>query len=523
MQERRLTQRGRTLLGGKIIFNSGQSAIDCTVRNLSDDGACLAVSNVAGIPKEFHLRISGEAELRTCTFAWANGDRVGVSFGHREANAIDVALPVQMDALRAALDVVGVGIVLLDSELRAQFINSTFRTMWRLPDAKADSKPAFVALMYHGRDTRAYAVNAKDIDAYVAHRVSLVKEGNTDPVDVRLASGEVVRFQCSPLPDGGRMLVYTFVSDIVTHSDELELLKAAINQVDEGILLLDSELNAQFMNAALRKLWKVSDVQLEKRANYRDLVSDYRYNGVLGLTPQQLETFISQRIARVIVGDPTPQDIALKDGRHVRSKCAVLPAGGRMLTFSDVTDLVKNAQELQKLATTDSMTGLYNRRHFLVLAEAEWGRFQRYQRPLSILMVDIDHFKRVNDKFGHATGDMVLTAVANACLEDKRSSDVVGRIGGEEFAMLLPETDLEQADIVAERVRQKIMSRRLLAEDTYLNVTVSIGIAQATIGMSSVGILLKAADQSLYKAKAQGRNRIVRYEPVLVNQRLAAE
>ena len=237
MQERRLTSRGRTLLGGKIIFNSGRSAIDCTVRNLSDDGACLEVANVAGIPKEFHLRISGETELRTCTFAWESDNRIGISFGHEEAKADDVALPAQMQSLRAALDVVEVGIVHLDSELRAQFINRAFRKMWRLSDEKVNSKPAFVALMYHGRDTRAYKVNAKNLDAYIAHRVSLVKAGDTQPIEVRLASGEVVRFQCSPLPDGGRMLIYTFVSDIVTHSDELEFLKAAIDQVDEGIIL----------------------------------------------------------------------------------------------------------------------------------------------------------------------------------------------------------------------------------------------------------------------------------------------
>src|SRR5688500_1826579 len=91
VQERRLTPRGRTFLGGKIIFNSGRSAIDCTVRNLSDDGACLEVANVAGIPKEFYLRISGETELRTCTFAWASGNRIGISFGHEEAKANDVA------------------------------------------------------------------------------------------------------------------------------------------------------------------------------------------------------------------------------------------------------------------------------------------------------------------------------------------------------------------------------------------------------------------------------------------------
>ena len=120
----------------------------------------------------------------------------------------------ELSALRAALDAVPVGIVVLDAELRAQFISRAFRKMWRLPDAKADSKPAFVALMYHGRDTRAYDVPDSELDAYVARRVAYVKSGNPAPVEVRLASGDVIRFQCTVLPGGGRMLTYTDVTDI---------------------------------------------------------------------------------------------------------------------------------------------------------------------------------------------------------------------------------------------------------------------------------------------------------------------
>ena len=120
----------------------------------------------------------------------------------------------ELSALRAALDAVPVGIVVLDVELRAQFISRTFRKMWRLPDTKADSKPAFVALMYHGRDTRAYDVPDSELDAYVARRVAYVKSGNPAPVAVRLASGDVIRFQCTVLPGGGRMLTYTDVTDL---------------------------------------------------------------------------------------------------------------------------------------------------------------------------------------------------------------------------------------------------------------------------------------------------------------------
>jgi diguanylate cyclase (GGDEF)-like protein len=200
----------------------------------------------------------------------------------------------------------------------------------------------------------------------------------------------------------------------------------------------------------------------------------------------------------------------------------VLPTGGRMLTYTDITDLVRNSEQLEQLATIDSMTGTFNRRHFLAIAETEWSRFQRYNRPLTLLMVDIDHFKSVNDRFGHATGDDALSCVAEACRAGKRETDVVGRIGGEEFAILLPETDLDQAGIVAERVRHKVAAQAMKAPTSEFKLTVSIGAAAATLSMSGIGALMNAADQALYRAKAEGRDRVVPYrERWVVSQRAA--
>jgi diguanylate cyclase (GGDEF)-like protein len=159
------------------------------------------------------------------------------------------------------------------------------------------------------------------------------------------------------------------------------------------------------------------------------------------------------------------------------------------------------------------MTGLCNRRHFLVLADAEWSRFQRYQRPLSMLMVDIDHFKQVNDRYGHAVGDEAIIAVADACTNGKRQPDIVGRLGGEEFAILLPETDLAQATIVADRLCTSIAEHDLVAHKVHFKVTASIGIAAASASMSGLDVLMRAADQALYRAKAQGRNCTVQWSP----------
>ena len=107
-----------------------------------------------------------------------------------------------------------------------------------------------------------------------------------------------------------------------------------------------------------------------------------------------------------------------------------------------LTDIIRHAEELQLLATTDGMTGTYNRRHFMTLADLEWNKAHRYERPLSLLMLDIDHFKSINDTYGHDAGDRVIIQLANLVGSCKRAPDVLARIGGEEFALLLPEIEL---------------------------------------------------------------------------------
>src|SRR5580698_1429808 len=114
---------------------------------------------------------------------------------------------------------------------------------------------------------------------------------------------------------------------------------------------------------------------------------------------------------------------------------------------------------LEWLATVDGLTGLYNRRHFDTLARVEWGRFQRYGRPLSLLVLDVDNFKSINDRFGHDAGDVILKAIANDCSSMRRETDIVGRLGGEEFVLLLPETNESGAQLVAERLRELIEDR----------------------------------------------------------------
>jgi diguanylate cyclase (GGDEF)-like protein len=163
-----------------------------------------------------------------------------------------------------------------------------------------------------------------------------------------------------------------------------------------------------------------------------------------------------------------------------------------------------------RLVPGNADPGNRNRRHFDELARAEWARFQRYGRPLSLLLLDIDKFKSINDRFGHDAGDLVLKAVAHICQTTKRQSDVAARTGGEEFALLLPETDEATAVVAAERLRKAIQIHTRALPGENLKVTVSIGVAGAALGMPVFEAMLKRADEALYEAKRSGRNRVVR-------------
>ena len=287
---------------------------------------------------------------------------------------------------------------------------------------------------------------------------------------------------------------------------ELRTLYAALDHVENGLLILDDELCAVYSNPALHRIFdsfsaeeirsrKPSYVELLRAANSASVVD--------------LEDYVAKRLRWVRSGDPKPMDLKMSNGVVLRCHLAVLPRGGRMLIYSDVTDIIRHAEELQLLATTDGMTGTYNRRHFMTLADLEWNKAHRYERPLSLLMLDIDHFKSINDTYGHDAGDRVIIQLANLVGSCKRAPDVLARIGGEEFALLLPETELLHAHILAERLRVEVANHPLAVADHTITATVSIGIATKSPQMLGVTQLMSIADKALYDAKREGRNRVI--------------
>jgi diguanylate cyclase (GGDEF)-like protein len=174
-----------------------------------------------------------------------------------------------------------------------------------------------------------------------------------------------------------------------------------------------------------------------------------------------------------------------------------------------LTELSVRTAELHHLATTDHLTGTHNRQHFLSLLYHEFARGRRYKAPLSLLVLDLDFFKQINDGYGHAAGDAALKAFASAAQDCLRGMDALGRLGGEEFGILLPSTAVDQAEMVAERIRGAVAGIAIETEFGTVRYTTSIGVTQSQEDDESVDVLLARADAALYAAKAAGRNRVV--------------
>ena len=170
----------------------------------------------------------------------------------------------------------------------------------------------------------------------------------------------------------------------------------------------------------------------------------------------------------------------------------------------------KDAKEMVAyLANIDPLTKSLTRRQLFNIAESEYLRYSRYHRPLSVLVIDADHFKNINDSHGHHAGDVVLRSLSLVALEQKRTQDTFGRLGGEEFGLILPETNLAQAKTVAERIQITWEKSPVNLDGMLIHSTVSIGVAEANPGDKSFDDILRRADRMMYKAKQTGRNRVV--------------
>lgn len=271
-----------------------------------------------------------------------------------------------------------------------------------------------------------------------------------------------------------------------------------IEKMEDGVLVIDDQNRIVDINLAAKNLLNISD-------------------DVFGKTVEQGFSHLGSSERDAINSSKTSFDIELEDESKTYLQAKVTPILdrrekplGRLVILHDITRLKSIQTELHKLASRDSLTGAINRRHFMELAKRDLNRAKRYRRSLSLVLMDLDSFKKVNDTFGHQAGDQALLALKRVCVKGTRAVDVFARLGGEEFALLLPETDQESAAIIANRLRAALENTVIKSGVHKFKVTVSMGVTQCGVQKDdTLDAMLTRADKALYQAKGNGRNQVL--------------
>ncbi len=318
-----------------------------------------------------------------------------------------------------------------------------------------------------------------------------------------------VRMTATSLHDGheisGAVVVFQDISDETQRLQRLQLLEAALNAAANGIVITDAKGTIEWVNPAMSRL---TGYQLQETVgqNPRILKSGIHQESYYG------ELWQTIAAGRVWHGEVINKR---KDGSLYHEEMTVTPVlDAQGITHhyvavkQDVSARKRMEDELRQLATTDSLTGIANRRFFLQRATEELQRFKRYGGSVALLMLDLDHFKRINDTWGHAIGDRVLRHFTDQVQEHLRGTDILGRLGGEEFALLLPGAGIDGACGLAERLRQGIVATPVVAEAGEVAYTVSIGVTMLDARDNEPDAALARADAALYRAKESGRNRV---------------
>lgn len=315
----------------------------------------------------------------------------------------------------------------------------------------------------------------------------------------------------------GKPAIQRTIVDVTERKRTQEKLRAAEEQMrlilesaGEGIYGLDLEGSATFVNPAAAVMLGYDAEELIGESMHE--LIHYSYPDGTGYPRESCPMYAAFKDGKVHV--VTDEVLWRKDGSSFPVEYTSTPVRkddeiiGAVVVFKDITERKRAEEELQKLAVTDPLTGLPNRRHYLQIAEKETAWSLRYNHPLSVMIMDLDHFKEINDTHGHAKGDEVLVKIATVCLNAVRSSDVFARFGGEEFAALLPMTTLSQTEALGHRLRHLVSGIGVRSDAGMIRLTASFGVAQFIAEDESIEQTLVRADKALYEAKEAGRNRV---------------
>jgi diguanylate cyclase (GGDEF)-like protein/PAS domain S-box-containing protein len=300
------------------------------------------------------------------------------------------------------------------------------------------------------------------------------------------------------------------ISRVNTMALDAEVASLEMNQIfnatSDGICVIDKDFRVSRFNRILQDMMAHMGFDVAK-GNCRDIFA----HALCGTDRCLLDRILKEDHERI----EEEIEVVLADGSKRTFIVTAQPlldlmgdTVGVVESYKDITDRKQIEEELRRLATTDPLTGAYNRRQFMQRAQEEIDRSKRYKTPLTLLMLDIDHFKAVNDTFGHDAGDDVLKSLVSESLDLLRGSDIFCRLGGEEFAAILTHTAPEQGILAAERLRKALKALTVDTANGAVRFTVSIGVASLLQADLSLQQIMKKADDALYDAKTQGRDRV---------------
>ncbi len=365
------------------------------------------------------------------------------------------AQPVEemLAALRDALDVIDCGIVLLAPDMRVRFVNRRFTEFGAVPQEVLAVGRSFRDLF--GQATADPGCTAPDnaVRAHIEQREAEIRAGTAAASAIELHDGRRLLFRCVPSPDGGRVLTYTDITWTRQQEDQEHAARDAAERMEV----------------------------------------EFRFNK---------ETLEDQAPYLVSLAEESDANAR----RAEEAKCQL---------EREIVERLQLEAELRRLATMDALTGALNRRRFFELGQLELTHDRDVSQEIAVLMVDIDHFKLINDRHGHPVGDEALKHVVRRLRSALRQGDLIGRLGGEEFAIMLPAITTAAAVNVAERVRAAVATEPLVQETVRIPITISVGLAMARGTDRTIEQIIARADAQLYKAKDSGRNRVCHSEPAV--------
>ncbi len=285
---------------------------------------------------------------------------------------------------------------------------------------------------------------------------------------------------------------------------------------ENGIGILDAQNRFLYYNNTLAHMFGFADQSMACKTHQELMAWMYSQQRGIQIDWPTQQSWLDHVRERQRSAPFRSFEIDLTDGRWILMTEQICPGGELVMFCSDITRqkqtetaLRKARDDIERLALTDDLTGIPNRRNFMQQLQQELAKSARNGRPVCLAMLDLDFFKKVNDRFGHAAGDAVLVHFSNFMRQQVRTGDVVGRLGGEEFGVLLPDTDLQAAQLVLNRVLELLRLERLDYVAPDFSYSFSGGLLQRGSEQTDASGLLALADRALYQAKAAGRDRMV--------------